>query len=115
MITVRFRVGLNYGDTNKPIEGVMREAMKENAMRRAGRMFGGCNVTRGWGSWMNGEELIVEDCLNIDIVTVEHNELRIHDYAHYLREEFQQKAISVTYFNESESFMATKEPYLASA
>lgn len=110
---VEFLVGLNDGDSNQRLSMEAEQGAKMAALRYAGRVFGGCNITRGEGSWLNDGELVIEECLNVRVMTVNTNSILA--FAHALRKLFGQKVVAVNYLDTITSVLVTAEDEYAAA
>jgi len=93
MKTVRYYIGTDYDKDNNTIKDI--EKLKSEAKRKIGLIYGGSTMYNGLGSWFDGQKLVNENSITIEILTKK-PEHQLKETAEQLKKLFNQSSILLT-------------------
>jgi hypothetical protein len=95
-MTYEFIVGLNDGDTNRPLDELRLLNAREVAMREAAAVFGGVTTYKAESARLDGGHLVIENTQIFRIIIpITGNRDKIRLFGEFLRNTYNQKVVLV--------------------
>jgi hypothetical protein len=107
---MRYEIGYGVGETkdHTPIPDSEVIAADAAIMKEACHLFGGCNLTKGAGGWINDRgELVLEPSRVLVINATATNDRHMHYLISFIKVKLQQEAIAVTRFPDAKFEIVT--------